>query len=170
MRFDDLDFNCYICIKFCCIAVLALLILCHFVPNSLEIHQEISYGKDRGNIACVAMMLLIIPLSLAPSLRLYDRGYHLFSFLISWIIPLSLVMIPTKYNDKSHIFSSLYVFVLITFTCWFFINNSKYSRFIKLKMLFIGVAILTLFTGFGIAERLLIIEGCISVLALNEIL
>ncbi len=157
-------------IQYIIIMIVIMVILAHIMPNAISLTHEISRGKDRGNLACWVIFILIMPLCGLLAYRMHDRGYYIFSYPLTWFIPLTMTLIPTRYNDSGHIVAAIYLFVLMVSMSIFFIVRSDYAPFLKWKIGIILVACLLGFNGIGITEKILVFETALSLYLVNKII
>jgi heme A synthase len=152
------------------IGILIMVILSHITPNSISFTEEISRGKDQGNIACWILFLLVAPLCGLMAYRMHDRGYFIFSYPLTWFVPLVLVLLPTKFYDLVHIIPAITLFVLMVAMAAFFLSRSDYAHMLKVKVAVIILSLLLLAVGIGVTEKVLIIETMISLYLINRVI
>ena len=146
------------------------LILAHFVPNAISLSEEVSRGKDHGNVACWMTFLLVAPLCGSMAYRMHDRGYYIFSYPLTWFVPLVLVLLPTKCYDLVHIIPAIVLFILMVAMATVFLSRSDYAHMLKVKVAVVVLAFLLLAVGIGVTEKLIIAETMLSMYLINRVI
>jgi heme A synthase len=170
MHGDKIDFMAERGVDISIIGIVLMVIVAHFVPDAISMTDEISRGKDNGNVACWLLFLLVAPLCGCMAYRMHDRGYYVFSYPLTWFVPLVFVLLPTKCYDMVHIIPAVTLFVLMVIMAGVFLSRSDYAHVLKIKAAAVVLAFLLLAVGIGVTEKILVVETMVSLYLVNRVI
>lgn len=168
LSYDRIDSQFYKTINIFLVCLLILLFLAHIIPPTIEVLEEFSFGHDKGNLPSTLLMAMIAMIAGALAYRLHYRKQYFFSYATSWLIPIMFIVMLTDIRSTLHDIAALTLISLAYITTTIFFFQSRYSWVGKIKILLIFLFFPLGFFSFGLLQKVLVVESCISFYIMNQ--